>query len=394
MDLSGDEKLVSVIIPVYNSKMYIEMCLASVLEQDYKKLQIIIVDDGSTDGSGDICDRYALLDSRVEVIHTVNGGSVKARKEGLKIAVGDYVGFVDSDDYIDSNMISTLVDELEKNEADFVHSGYKEIKGDFVSSCINFKNETIRLEGNGERKEFIKKYLLDIKNNATISYSIWSKLFKRDLVTKCFFSLDDRKQLGEDAICLFRCVLESRRIALLPVALYNYRILHDSLSHGDARTVFPKQVLLCAEIIDVLYEYGVDRDVDYGLYDFLQSSLLPVIKADDERKFLINQYYLNDICQLKGARVAIYGAGAVGQDIYQQLVLGSIDVVCVVDSNPKRRLFDGREVTSPKTLKECEFDCVLIAVAKEDVAVEIKEVLVSDGINSEIIKWICPNRYY
>ena len=118
--------LVSIIVPVFNVEAYIAQCIESIQRQTYRNIQVILVDDGSTDKSGAICDNYAAGDSRIEVVHRQNGGLVRARKCGLKRAKGQYIGFVDGDDYIDSGMYQTLAKAIELEKADFVHSGYWE----------------------------------------------------------------------------------------------------------------------------------------------------------------------------------------------------------------------------------------------------------------------------
>ena len=120
------EDKITVIVPIYNAELYISKCIDSILKQTYSHLQIILIDDGSTDSSGKICDRYANLDKRVEVYHTTNNGLVAARKLGLQLAKGKYIGFVDADDYIEPNMFSELILNLIKTDADFVHSGFIE----------------------------------------------------------------------------------------------------------------------------------------------------------------------------------------------------------------------------------------------------------------------------
>ena len=117
--------LISVVIPVYNVEKYLEKCLDSVVEQTYRNLEIILVDDGSTDNSGAICDRYAQKDSRVVVIHQKNGGLSKARNVGIDTATGKYISFIDSDDYVGSCYIETL---------------YKEIKPNIINLSICFRS--------------------------------------------------------------------------------------------------------------------------------------------------------------------------------------------------------------------------------------------------------------
>lgn len=116
--------LISIIVPIYNIEKYVSKCIESILQQTYQNIQIILVDDGSLDQSGIICDKYAALDCRIEVIHQCNQGLVVARKSGLKIARGEYIGFVDGDDYISHDMYDKLLKEIQQNDADFVHSGF------------------------------------------------------------------------------------------------------------------------------------------------------------------------------------------------------------------------------------------------------------------------------
>ena len=113
-----NEKQVSIIVPIYNIRQYLDKCLSSIITQSYQNLEIILVDDGSTDESGTICDKYAACDKRIKVIHKRNGGLVSARKEGIKAAAGIYIGFVDGDDYIEPEMYEMLVRSIEEMQVD------------------------------------------------------------------------------------------------------------------------------------------------------------------------------------------------------------------------------------------------------------------------------------
>ena len=127
-----DEKLVSVIIPAYNIEDYIGRCLDSIISQTYKNLEIIVVDDGSRDHTGEILDNYAKKDRRIKVIHKENGGVSSARNKGIEAAEGDYIGFIDGDDLIESEMYKTLVDLLEEENADIAHCGYQMVFPDRI----------------------------------------------------------------------------------------------------------------------------------------------------------------------------------------------------------------------------------------------------------------------
>lgn len=167
-----EEDLISIVIPVYKVEKYLEKCIESVLKQTYTNLQIILVDDGSPDNCGKICDEYAKRDSRIDVIHKVNGGLSEARNVGISKAKGRYIGFVDSDDYIKENMYEILLNLIKKYNADAsICNLYDVIEG----------KEYIRNKNNGiqeySRLDILKEVLLD-KN---IQSYAWNKLYKKEL---------------------------------------------------------------------------------------------------------------------------------------------------------------------------------------------------------------------
>ena len=121
------ESLISVIVPVYNVENYLDKCIESIVNQTYKNLEIILVDDGSLDSSSKICDEWAVKDNRIKVIHKTNGGVSSARNEGLKNANGDFIAFVDSDDWLELNMYEKLISKQKETNTDIVFSGYNMI---------------------------------------------------------------------------------------------------------------------------------------------------------------------------------------------------------------------------------------------------------------------------
>ena len=163
---------VSVIVPVYNVEKYLKQCLDSIVDQTLEDLEIVLVDDGSVDSSGTICDEYAKKDSRIEVIHKANGGLSDARNVGISKAKGRYIGFVDSDDYIKEDMYEILLNLIKKYDADVsICNLYDVIDG---NECIRNKENGIR---EYSRLDILKEVLLD-KN---IQSYAWNKLYEKEL---------------------------------------------------------------------------------------------------------------------------------------------------------------------------------------------------------------------
>ena len=195
--------MISVIVPVYNIADYLPRCLDSILNQTYKELEIILVDDGSTDGSGDVCDLYAERDSRIKVIHKENGGVSSARNVGLDIATGDYIGFVDGDDLLAEKMFEVLLMNAEQYQCD-------------ISCC---QLVTINVDGtrnvtyNHSPQLFEKKYIIENyfsnKFIKDVMYGCYNKLFKRSLIDGLRYK---KYKYGEDILFVFEAIEKSNRL--------------------------------------------------------------------------------------------------------------------------------------------------------------------------------------
>lgn len=168
------EELISVIIPVYNVEKYLDRCLKSVVNQTYKNLEIILVDDGSTDLSGQICDDYAAKDKRIKVLHNENGGASVARNAALDIATGDYIGFVDSDDQIKEDMYEYLYNLLQREQADIAMCDYTRKPKELIRDV---REEKIRKFNSEEMQLFF--YRVNGEGNY---YSAWNRLYKKSIL--------------------------------------------------------------------------------------------------------------------------------------------------------------------------------------------------------------------
>lgn len=387
---------ITVIVPVYNAEQYISKCIESILEQTYTNLQIILVDDGSTDGSGELCDRYAALDRRVDVCHTTNRGLVAARKEGIRKAQGDYVGFVDADDYIEPNMYELLLNELIESKADFVHTGYIEENGHAKRNIWDFENGIFELENVKDREEFLVRYVLKVEKNKFISYSIWSKLYKRELITESYFLLQDNQQYGEDLLSLCLCILHSKRVALSRHALYHYVVRKNSMSHLYNIEYFMKEIELSNNISKSIYTYDkqIYSELKGRICGFLISRFIDSFE-EINRKIRIQKFWFEDISILRGKKIAIYGAGAVGRDFYVQFSrYRDIEIVAWFDSEWESRECDYTEIVGADRLNDYQYENIVIAVNEEIVAREIENMLLKYGKTKEMIIWQKPGNIW
>lgn len=187
------DKKISVIVPVYKTESYLKKCVDSILASTYENIEVILVDDGSPDGSGKICDEYAEKDARVRVIHKENGGLSSARNAGLDVATGDYVTFVDSDDYIAADIYEKLVARLEQCNADIAMMGIMPVSEDYTElyeSATSYEKHPEEMTG--------EELFFNICERK-IDTSVWSKLFGARLFQKLRF---DEKRLNEDFLVL------------------------------------------------------------------------------------------------------------------------------------------------------------------------------------------------
>lgn len=379
--------LISIIVPVYNIEPYISECIESILAQTYRNLQIILVDDGSTDSSGNICDAYAEKDSRITVLHQDNGGLVLARKSGLKIADGEYIGFVDGDDYIDAEMYARMLEEMEESGADFVHTGY--IAGEYEN--ISFRR--CRLDISKDRVGILKQAVL--ADGGYILQHIWSKLFRAELIKKCYAKVPDVASYGEDLINLCICILESNNISLLDEAYYHYRIREDSLSHRKKFDCLTEGIILHQSICDVLQSYDCCGQIKEEMYQFLYSNMLITLKRISTDGFQIAQYYYPAMDELHGKKIVLYGAGGVGRDYYSQLSrLADCEIVAWVDRNFDKCQNIYRKVEGMEALLGLDYDFVILALNGKEVAHMARVQLMETGVSEDRIKWVAPQNYF
>lgn len=212
--------MISVIVPVYKVEPYLERCIESILCQSYKDLEIILVDDGSPDKCGKICDEYAIKDRRVKVIHKKNGGLSSARNAGLEIATGDYVSFIDSDDWIDQGMYQTMIDVASGTSADIIESGYRFYRP------WKTENKILETQDTGEVKvynniEALNTFYFGPQMFHGLTVMVWNKIYKRQLLNELQFA---EGYINEDLEFTPRAFYYANKIAKIEKTFYNYNI--------------------------------------------------------------------------------------------------------------------------------------------------------------------------
>ena len=201
--------MISVIVPVYKVEKYLHKCIDSIINQTYKDMEIIFVDDGSPDNCPKICDEYAQKDSRIKVIHKENGGLSSARNGGMKMAKGDYIAFVDSDDYIEEHMYEKLLDALKGSNADFCMCGDRTVNenGEEITRN-NFSAKTYFID------EIIENFVLPLKTSAC------NKLYKREYIGENVFP--EGRIHGEDLVFQLSLLTGKTTMCVIPDVCYNY----------------------------------------------------------------------------------------------------------------------------------------------------------------------------
>ena len=209
--------MISVVVPIYNVEKFLGQCIESIINQTYNDIEIILVDDGSTDNSGKICDEYKSIDNRIRVIHKVNGGLSSARNVGMRIAQGEYICFIDSDDYIDSQMLEIMKKQI-KN-ADIVICGKEDIWGNdahnITSSDLESNYDIISMSG----EVAFEHFLLEDKEGYVVA---WNKLYRTHIFIQYNIKFPEGK-IHEDCFTIYKLFIHSQKVVYIDIPLYKYR---------------------------------------------------------------------------------------------------------------------------------------------------------------------------
>lgn len=279
---------ISIVVPVYNADEHLANCLDSIINQTFTNIEIILVNDGSSDKSQSIIDQYCTYDDRVKSIYQDNSGPGEARNAGLKLANGKYIGFVDSDDTVQENMFEIMYKKAVSKNCDLVSCNYRNDYGNgkYSETVYDIDKSEVNISAYG-LGQFIKT---DVFQNRFGS-EVWSKLIRKDIIQENNILFRRyREVMGEDILFLLECLLEVESIIYVDEALYNHKIREGSLAYSYRPKMMPKFKKLIDIFIKVAKNKGKYEEVKEGLpymvYSLLAQSLVNEKTIKEKRKLL------------------------------------------------------------------------------------------------------------
>lgn len=382
MGKRGENLLISVIVPIYNVKEYLSRCIESIINQTYKDMEIILIDDGSCDGSEELCEIYKERDKRIVVIHQENAGLVMARKKGLSVANGEFICFVDGDDYIDAQMYESMLPFMEDG-IDFVNTGYYSPGVVDAPNCSFYRYQY-------NQSELIKELLLGVNNINIIRPSIWSKLFRAEVIKAMYARVDDDSAYGEDVICLFNIISEGYGFTSINRSFYHYVTRIGSLTNRKIYQILEDRMKL-NEKIRALFANNTKVDIcEEDLDSFFLRDIMMILKKGIGNES-IQVYKFPHYKKLVGKRIVLWGAGKVGMDYYSQLSRDrSIEIVAWIDKNANQISLEYATVRLPEVVSQLTYDFIIIAMLSKDETNSLMRELDKLEIDREKVLWDYP----
>lgn len=382
------QAMISIIVPVYNTAAYVGECIQSIVNQTYRNIELILVDDGSTDGSDRICQALSQKDKRIKYIRQSNSGVVKARIRGIDNACGKYLMFVDSDDWIEKGMVEFLSSHI--GESDLVTTGvFYEMRQGVVSEYLDKYMEGYYDEYNKE--SVLNTMLFDEETNELQRLTPWmvNKLYHSSIVREIKTELNMEMKLAEDAVFLYKYLLKCRSIVICHDCFYHYRYRQESAFHRANPHILIDINLAYLSLLQDFREHPLNEKLVYQLQRWI--SVMVIMALNGQMGFENGIHipeFLIDTEGLKDKKIVLYGAGKMGKDYYSQLTKMGYQIVMWVDSQCAKE----QNIKSPSDILTVEYDVILVAVSKYEYVRDIISTLQNMGIGEDKIIWKRPVR--
>lgn len=382
------KELLSVIVPVYNTEKYLRKCIESILDQTYSPLEIILVDDGSTDSSGKICDFYAQNYENVSTIHMKNSGITSARLKGVEQSTGNRITFVDADDWIDPNYYLMSCDE---SNSDLIVTEIDSYYGEdhIIRHKLNYK------EGFYYKDEILKEIIPTMLWDSELGRwafdpSLCTKIFKREII------LDELKKVrkigsnyGEDSMVIFPLMFRIDKIKLINKSFYYHR----QRQQGEVASYIKNDDFFIK--LYKVYEYLMNTFKNEGHYEMMKTQLDNFyIQSVDLKKqcYKYLEYSFAVIFPFnkvaRDSKVVLYGAGTLGRQYMEQNIKYNFcEIVLWVDEYSVCSVYSDYSVEKPEMIKHYEYDYIIIAIDNYYIAMDVRENLGKMNVPKNKIIW-------
>ena len=389
----NENRLLSVVIPVYNMEKYIEKCLLSVLDQTYENLEIIVIDDGSTDSSAAICSRIIKDATRhICFIENEHAGVATARNTGIKCAVGEFITFVDADDYLDADYLEKMMVRI--GDCDIICSGYTAVFSDRIIPDIVMDRGQGRKElfsagiraGVYEGAEQMKALWSQMFNG--LHRNLWSKIYKSDILLQVCDGVDCHIYNGEDVVLFFLYMVNCKKVRMADEYGYYHDYRDPESRYSWENLVYNNEAIYnsCQKAFQEHPEKELLMD---GLGEYYLFKTQAILWKRVAQRSGRNRFYYPYFGRLKGKRVVLYGAGNVGKCYYRN-INEYIECVLVawVDKNADNlRKTELLPVEGVECLQKYDYDIVIVAVYDESIYKSVRAELISQGIPENKITW-------
>lgn len=378
--MTGESTKVDIIIPVYNKEKYIRNCIDSILNQTHKNFNLILVDDGSIDSSGEICKNYQKIDKRVKYVYQPNGGQIPARRRGLEYVETEFVLFIDADDWIEENYLEILIKNLYEYDfkCDLLTSGIIVDENDNSSMVLDGVEEGIY---KGKEIDSLKERFIfdEVSQKSGILHVMPGKIFKTDIISRILNGINEKLTFGEDGITVFAHLLESECVVVSSYAGYHYIQYEDSIWHSFSENDVWRLMLLKDEYVSLTTKAGMYENIKCSLAKHIYRYYLETVGRSMGLKYE-NYFIIPKFLYQNKAKVVIYGAGVKGKQFKRQ-ISGMKNVECVGWVDKKYEKIPEKYGVNPiERLLEWEYDYVLIAIEDREIVHRVVESLLCMGI--------------
>lgn len=387
-------ELLSVIVPVYNSEKYIRQCVDSILEQSYPYMEIILVDDGSLDGSGRICDKYAEKFQNVTSVHQSNKGITGARLAGVECAKGELIAFVDADDWIQKDFYKKLCEE--GTSYDLIVSGIYR----YISRKKQIEEKTYYQAGDYGKKEIMEKIIPNMLWSPDLTIwaldpSLCTKIFRRELLLKELKKVVSvGSDYGEDTMVIFPMLLKIRNMKVVNEAFYYHR----QRKSGSIPYYISDDRFF--EKLYAVYVYLKNEFCTAGYWDVMRGQLEHFYYNSVELKksgYRHTNYGFFPVFPFweieRNSRIILYGAGKSGRIyIEQNEIYHFCNIICWVDRNYENIEYEGKSIEDPRAIGGIQFDYIVIAVDDYYAASQIVRKLQEKHVPKDKIIWQSTRR--